>query len=829
LLKRVTDIIQSFAKKGPIRQKTMPLPGRGSTVLYDDASQMVHVLGVQPDGDGSTIYVIESHGDPGSVFADAPLPFDPVSVVMDSAQMYPTDDRQQILAFAPDGQVASVDVGRHAFSWRVPGVIAGSLMAGLIYILARILFKRREIAVLAGIFVLVDGMLFVQSRIGMNDAYVALGIIAAYTLFAAIWTNYWRWKGAFWVAMPIIGVCLGFAFASKWVALYAVGGIGLLILARSALGRLLIILALVAMTGVLGHLALVVPEGGGLGNLPFVVIMIALTALAVVINVLHPIAWSDDEMRFAVAAPAALGVIVGGGAIAMGAAEATIVVGGFALTPLHIALALILVSIGVYAAFVIAGRAGFGPLAGLPDPSDPAALLPPPAAPPREAWLRPGALLGLPILWMAISLFAIPLGLYVVSYIPWALIQDHQLWTGWPTGHEGQTLLDLTRQMYDYHNNLTAGHAASSPWWAWPLDLKPVWFYQEGLAGGTTAAIYDAGNLVIWWFGIAAMIFVAWQAYARRSLALALVVIAFACQWLAWARIDRAAFQYHYYTSVPFVVLALSYFAAELWHGASRRTWLYARLAAGLAILGPAILWLFTRPLCGIVGVERAVPNSAACPPTIPNLVVTAQTAVLALVVFVAIVAFIYLLATLNPARDDVRSASLKLLAIAGGATLGIVVTLALVPQVQVINIAAFPAEPLVLLLSLPVLALALFVATSRDARRFVVGLVVAAVAWFLVVYPNFAALPLPTVVANAYQGVLPTYPYPFQFPSNRTEVVKDVKLFDPIALLIAASVVLLCLVLAYSAWVWRIALAERAANEADAAAGGLMSGSPGG
>ena len=51
---------------------------------------------------------------------------------------------------------------------------------------------------------------------------------------------------------------------------------------------------------------------------------------------------------------------------------------------------------------------------------------------------------------------------------------------------------------------------------------------------------------------------------------------------------------------------------------------------------------------------------------------------------------------------------------------------------------------------------------------RFVVGLVTAAVAWFLVVYPNFSALPLPTVVANAFQGVLPTYPYPFQFPTNR-------------------------------------------------------------
>ena len=50
--------------------------------------------------------------------------------------------------------------------------------------------------------------------------------------------------------------------------------------------------------------------------------------------------------------------------------------------------------------------------------------------------------------------------------------------------------------MYDYHNYLRATHPASSPWWAWPLDLKPVWFEQSDYAGGTTAVIYDTGNLV---------------------------------------------------------------------------------------------------------------------------------------------------------------------------------------------------------------------------------------------------------------------------------------------------------------------------------------------
>jgi len=82
-----------------------------------------------------------------------------------------------------------------------------------------------------------------------------------------------------------------------------------------------------------------------------------------------------------------------------------------------------------------------------------------------------------------------------VSYLPWANIENHRILANWPPGHTGQTLLDLTAEMYRYHNTLTAAHAASSPWWAWPFDLKPVWFYQQSFAGDTAASIYDAGNL----------------------------------------------------------------------------------------------------------------------------------------------------------------------------------------------------------------------------------------------------------------------------------------------------------------------------------------------
>ena len=111
---------------------------------------------------------------------------------------YPSTDRQQLLLFAGNGASASINLGYHAFAWRLPGVIAGAITAALLYLLTRILFRRRLVAALVGLFVLVDGMFFVQSRIGMNDVYVGLFIIAAYTLFAAIWTGWWRGRATVW-------------------------------------------------------------------------------------------------------------------------------------------------------------------------------------------------------------------------------------------------------------------------------------------------------------------------------------------------------------------------------------------------------------------------------------------------------------------------------------------------------------------------------------------------------------------------------------------------------------------------------------------------------
>jgi hypothetical protein len=691
-------------------------------------------------------------------------------------------------------------------------------MAVFLYALTRILFARRSVALAVAGLSLVEGMLFVQSRIGMNDVYVGLFIVAAYAVFAAVWTGWWRGRGAFWLGMPIIGLLLGFALASKWVAAYAIGALVLLLLVRSALGRVLSILGLIALTGGLGYLAM---AGDGFGNVPFLVIMIALTLLAVVVAIFHPIRWTDEEMWLALIAPTAMGAVLFFGALTLGRLDQEIVLGPVSVTPLLAAIAASLGSVVVYLAFRAGGWLGYGPLAAPPRPGDPARALDPPGPAP-VGWLRPGWGFGLPIVWAAASLIAIPLGVYLVSYLPWAAIGNHRLWDGLPAGHGGQTLLELTRQMYDYHNGLTSPHAASSPWWAFPFDLKPVWFFQESFAGATSAAIYDSGNLVIWWLGVAALVFISIMAYRRRSPALALIAIGFAAQWVPWARIDRAAFQYHYYTALPFVVIALAYLVAELWHGASRRTWMWSRIAVALAVIGPAALWLFSRPLCALVGVQIANPGSQACPAAIPDFVLTIRTvALLALLLMGGLVIWTWLQRMQAEPADDGRGRSALLPLIGGVAAIAVgIVVASLLPDTPILMLRGIPVEPIALVVMLPLLYLAGQVLAARDARRFVVGIGVAVVAWFVVWYPNISALPLPSTVVNAYQGFLPTYLYAFQFPVN-TAARPAMPLLSPIPLALTLALALTCVVVAYSASVWRLALAtSRAGSDGPGSSG---------
>jgi hypothetical protein len=843
--------IGSVTKDG--NQTLARMPGPVTTVVVDSATKVAQALGRTPDGQNWTIYAIETNGN--AVFSDAQLPFQPVAIGLDSSPNLPDSDREQLLAIAPDGSMASVDVGQFAFSWRIVGVLFGALMAACLYLLARLLFRRRSVGLLVALFSMTDGMLFVQSRIAMNDTYVGGFLLLAYLIFAVLWLGAWKNRAAFWLLMPVLGIVLGLALAAKWVALYAIFSIGILILIRSALGRLISVLGLAAGTGLLGWqaiaemstqpdtgnpaavvgligLALAVVVGGfwwvsktratpdkvvvavvsaliavglflaallespgtiqnGAPNYTFFLIMLTVTAIVAAVNAYHPIAWTREEYRFAIGAP----IVVGGLALLGGLVRGSgplLEVGAVGL------------GTGAFAAgaFWFGGRLGFGPLALPPGPSDPSSFASPPAPAPT-GWLRLGTGFGLPAAFMAFCLLILPIVVYVALYVPWAMPWQPQTDTsttsyrgglpvmycpdpdtdprsptygncihgdGWPNGHTGKPLIQLTIQMYNYHNDLRASHAASSPWWAWPMDLKPVWFESIGYGPDMGSWIHDGGNPALWWVAIFAMGFITWQAFKRRSLGLGLIAIAFFWQWLSWARIDRAAFQYHFYTALPFFLLALAYFLAELWHGPSRRTWLLARVAGASALLFPAAIWLLKDPLCTVARVNTSdYFGNTICGSGTGDVNVETRTFLIAVVLIAALAVlalFLWRLEGRQRAGLEDPFWIVQLLVSVGIAGMLLWWLGQNGPRTSLIRV-ALPPDMLALVMLALGICLAIVCLLARNPRRFVLGVCVFAVAAFVALYPDLSALPLPNTILGIYDALLPTWFYGFQFSVN--------------------------------------------------------------
>ena len=310
------------------------------------------------------------------------------------------------------------------------------------------------------------------------------------------------------------------------------------------------------------------------------------------------------------------------------------------------------------------------------------------------------------------------------------------------------------------------------------MDLKPVWFYQQGFANNTTGVIYDAGNLVVFWLSIGAIGWATFVAWRRRSLSLTLIVLLFFCMWLPWMRIDRATFQYHVLSNLPFAVLALAYLLAELWHGPPPGAWLLARTAAALAILGPPLLWVVREPLCSLAGTALVHPDGIACGPITRTTNVSQAAFVSVLVLLVAFSVLAWQLWA--AARSGGRGSEIVLpggrhVAVSSQAALFTTLVVTLLAIVVVVNVfsqdAAFTLSigaDEIAVVGLLVLAVpAWMVLRARDSRRFVLGVLAASVVWFVAWYPNLTGLPMPNSIANIYQGLLPTWNYDFQFTVN--------------------------------------------------------------
>jgi predicted membrane-bound dolichyl-phosphate-mannose-protein mannosyltransferase/Gpi18-like mannosyltransferase len=369
------------------------------------------------------VVVIETHG--ASPFASIP--------VNASDRFLGVDGEDDKLLVAGADTIERIETGRHALAWRIPGVLLAGVLAFFLVLLARRLFASPLVAYFTGAAVVLDGSMFAQARIGMNDIYVTAFIVAAWYFIVAAHKP--RRRAAFDVL--IAGVLLGFAVASKWAGVYTLAGV---------------FVASVAVT-----------------------------------------AYAYERGRPGTGGPLDL----------------------------------------------LAGRG-------------------------RNAALLFG------------SFAVIPAVIYLAAYRPWF---------GGPMQPYGWNLWELTQQMYWYHSSLTSPHCAGAPWWSWPLDLKPVYWYFGQSTGGANGYIYDAGNPILFWAALPAAAIAGGLAIRARSAALGLVGLAFLAQYVAWIPISRVLFFYHFFTALPFYLLLLGLVLALLWERRRKAVLVFGAIAAVAFVL----------------------------------------------------------------------------------------------------------------------------------------------------------------------------------------------------------------------------------------------------
>ncbi|MBE9141235.1 phospholipid carrier-dependent glycosyltransferase, partial [Nodosilinea sp. LEGE 07088] len=184
-----------------------------------------------------------------------------------------------------------------------------------------------------------------------------------------------------------------------------------------------------------------------------------------------------------------------------------------------------------------------------------------------------GAQHAVPLLRQMTNWVLIPAGTYILLWLPHLAMA-------------GESLLGVHQQMLAAHQSIGAGpgHPYCSPWYSWPLMLRPVaYFFERG--EGTATAIHAMGNPVLWWLSTAAVLALALGWLGRRIAVdtlsqqipgrgtaccaptpcpvVGFILLNYLTNWLPWALVGRCTFLYHAMGIATFGTLGLAWLMAQ--------------------------------------------------------------------------------------------------------------------------------------------------------------------------------------------------------------------------------------------------------------------------
>ncbi|HTH13973.1 MAG TPA: phospholipid carrier-dependent glycosyltransferase [Spirochaetia bacterium] len=124
-----------------------------------------------------------------------------------------------------------------------------------------------------------------------------------------------------------------------------------------------------------------------------------------------------------------------------------------------------------------------------------------------------------------------------------------------------QKFLELNSRMYTSNRDLTATHPYSSPWYTWPVEVRPIYYWNQA-----DSRIYLVGNPILWWgstLAVAVLAALFFLQRRRHGPTTTLLFGAWALNWLPFIFIGRVMFLYHYLAAFTFALLLLVVLLAE--------------------------------------------------------------------------------------------------------------------------------------------------------------------------------------------------------------------------------------------------------------------------
>ena len=187
----------------------------------------------------------------------------------------------------------------------------------------------------------------------------------------------------------------------------------------------------------------------------------------------------------------------------------------------------------------------------------------------------------------------VPLLIYYFSYY-WHFRSN-------PDGLTLRKVWQLQQDMYSYHSRLVDSHFFKSPWYEWPLIVKPMWYYSADKAyglNGMVSSISCMGNPAVWWIGLVMLIIMLIMLVTLKhpDKSLLITAIGFASQFLPWVLVPRSTFIYHYFASVPFIITATVIVIGML-ASRGREYKIGAYAFAGALVCAALILFIMFYPL----------------------------------------------------------------------------------------------------------------------------------------------------------------------------------------------------------------------------------------